>query len=251
MFAYREVVGQVEVAFTDRLSPSADAGPFDVFTLAVPQAVEHGTAEHDRALEGVRANLDLLSGAFADLGGPPTVQVMRQVHGRDVAVIDAPVEPPTADALVTGVPGVLLVARAADCVPVLIGDPDRGLVAAVHAGRAGVIADVVGAAVAVLREQGAVDLRAWVGPHACGRCYEVPEEMRAEVAATEPSTSSTTTWGTPALDLGAGVVAQLARAGVTEVVDLDRCTLEDPDLFSHRREGAAGGRHAGVIRRRG
>jgi copper oxidase (laccase) domain-containing protein len=65
----------------------------------------------------------------------------------------------------------------------------------------------------------------------------------------EPATLSTTSWGTPALDLGAGVTAQLDRLGV-EVHDVSRCTLQSPDLYSHRRDGARAGRFAGVIRRR-
>ena len=51
------------------------------------------------------------------------------------------------------------------------------------------------------------------------------------------------------LDVGAGVRAQLEREGV-EVVDVSRCTRESPDLFSYRRDGAASGRQAGLIRMR-
>ena len=96
---------------------------------------------------------------------------------------------------------------------------------------------------------GAAELTAWVGPHICGSCYEVPAELRQEVAAREPATAASTSWGTPALDIGAGVTAQLERAGVA-VVDVARCTLESPDLYSHRRDGASAGRSAGVIVRR-
>ena len=58
---------------------------------------------------------------------------------------------------------------------------------------------------------------------------------------------STTSWGTPSLDVGAGVRAQLVRDGV-EVVDLSTCTRESPDLFSYRRDGRESGRQAGIIR---
>ena len=77
---------------------------------------------------------------------------------------------------------------------------------------------------AAMRELGARDVTAWVGPHVCGRCYEVPQEMQDDVAAVEPVTRATTSWGTPSLDVGAGVRAQLAREGL-EVVDLSRCTM--------------------------
>ncbi len=71
--------------------------------------------------------------------------------------------------------------------------------------------------------------------------------MQAEVGAIEPASVATTSWGTPSLDLGAGVSAQLERAGVT-VVDLARCTRESPDLYSYRRDGRSAGRLAGLIR---
>jgi YfiH family protein len=176
---------------------------------------------------------------------------MRQVHGRDVhrvdrAMLDAGQHAPTADAMVTDLSGVALVVRAADCVPLLVADIDAGLVGAAHAGRNGMVAGVVPETVRALRELGAKDLVAWVGPHVCGRCYEVPEEMRREVIGTVPAAEAKTSWGTPALDIGAGVVAQLENDDV-EVVDVARCTLEDQDLYSYRREGKESGRLAGVV----
>jgi hypothetical protein len=76
----------------------------------------------------------------------------------------------------------------------------------------------------------------------------VPRQLQDGVAATEPVTIATTSWGTPSLDVGAGVRAQLEREHVT-TVDLSRCTMESADLFSYRREGTRSGRQAGLIRR--
>ncbi len=140
--------------------------------------------------------------------------------------------------------------RVADCVPVLLADPVVGVIGAAHAGRNGLAEGVVPACVEEMRLLGATHLEAWVGPHICGSCYEVPAELRDEVAAIEPVTATTTSWGTPALDIGAGVTAQLERLGVT-VTDVSRCTLESADLYSYRRDGSRSGRLAGVIRRRG
>jgi YfiH family protein len=131
-------------------------------------------------------------------------------------------------------------------VPILLADPEARVVAAVHAGRPGMVAGVVPAAVAAMRSAGARDLHAWVGPHVCGACYEVPEQMRAEASAVVPAAYAETSWGTPALDIGAGVRAQLADSGVT-TVDASRCTIEDEDLFSYRRQGVASGRFAGLV----
>ena len=199
----------------------------------------------DRAEESVRAAA--LASVAADTGARPVI--MRQVHGASVAVVDGPPgpTPPEADALVSQRPGVALLARAADCVPVLLGDADAGVVAAVHSGRPGLAAGVVPAAVARMRELGAERLTAWLGPHVCGRCYEVPEEMRAEVARVVPESFSETSWGTPALDLGAGVRSQLAAAGVDSVHETGVCTREDASWPSHRRDGTAATRFAGVV----
>lgn len=176
---------------------------------------------------------------------------MNQVHGDTVLVVDRPgPEPtgqvPTADALVTSTPGLGLMVRVADCVPVVLADPRTGVLGAVHAGRKGVALDIVGRTVATMRDLGAGDLEAWVGPHVCGACYEVPEDMRAEVAALVPTTYAETRRGTPGLDLGAGVRAQLEAPGVT-VHEVARCTLEEETLHSYRRDGDRAGRFAGLV----
>jgi copper oxidase (laccase) domain-containing protein len=71
--------------------------------------------------------------------------------------------------------------------------------------------------------------------------------MRAEVSAVVPEAHAETSWGTPALDIGAGVRAQLSRVGVEEVIEVAGCTLEDRGLHSYRRDGAAAGRFAGLV----
>ena len=240
MFAYQDTRGRVDVAFTDRHG-GVSGGPYASLDLG------------DRSGD-LRANLAILAEAFTGTPNTP-VALMRQVHGASVAVVEeqSASPAPEADALVTAVPGIVLAARAADCVPVLLADPDRGVAGAVHAGRPGLVAGVVPAALAAMWELGARRLVAWVGPHVCGACYEVPEEMRAEVAASVPESYAETSWGTPSVDLGAGVRAQLRGAGgrsdaPVEVVDVGRCTREDDDLFSYRRQGPESGRLAGVVR---
>ena len=186
--------------------------------------------------------------------GVGVVGAVHQVHGRDVVTLEStrPLRGAGLDGDLVDADAVLLdrpgaaVARAADCVPIGIADLDAPRGAVVHAGRVGLVAGVVPAAVAALRAAGATRMRAWVGPRACGHCYEVPEAMAAEVDAMVPGTRSRTSWDTPALDIGAGVMAQLAAEGV-DVVDVGGCTIEDPRHHSYRRDGEAAGRHGVVV----
>ena len=242
MFLFTERRGPVDVAFTDRHG-GVSGGPYASLNLASGGA--------DDAADVAR-NLDLVAGALAPDGTPPRLALMHQVHGADVVVVTGEAEggpgatPPEADALVTRARGVALVVRVADCVPVLLADVEQGVVGAVHAGRPGLVAGVVPAAVTALRDLGAERLTAWVGPHVCGACYEVPEQMRADVAAVVPEAYAETSWGTPSVDVGAGVRAQLRAEGV-ELVDASRCTREDQDLYSYRRQGERSGRLAGLV----
>ncbi|MEK8170372.1 laccase domain-containing protein [Streptomyces sp. M19] len=113
---------------------------------------------------------------------------------------------------------------------------------AAHAGRPGLVAGVVPAAVEAMLRLGAEPGRivAYTGPSVCGRCYEVPEAMRAEVAGTVPEAWAETSWGTPAVDVAAGVRSQLAEFGVAFGEQSAVCTLESADHFSYRRERTTG-----------
>ena len=239
MYSFQDTLGPVAVAFTDRRD-GVSAAPFDSLNLALT-----GNDDPAAVAENWRRVLD-------DFAPGAELADLSQVHGCDVVRAEGPHEGgrPEADGITTTRPGLVLAVRAADCVPVLLADPSAGVVGAVHCGRPGLAAGVVPRAVEALREQGAADLRAWVGPHVCGGCYEVPAAMADEVAAVVPEARATTTWGTPSLDLGAGVWAQLAAAGVT-VTDASRCTRESDDLYSYRRDGDRSGRHAGLVVLRG
>lgn len=194
----------------------------------------------------------------ARIGLPVTrLAFMDQVHGHAVTVIDAPADPPPqADALITSAPDVGVAVMAADCVPVLLAAGDA--VAAVHAGRGGVMGDIVGEAVtALLRTTGGSQdqVVAVIGPAIGGCCYEVPVEMAEAAEAVVDGVAATTTWGTPSIDLPAAVAAQLRRRGVTDVHRAGGCTRCDPDRwFSHRASGSElasrEGRQAGVVCRR-
>lgn len=239
MFASRDNLtgasGIIDIAFTDRFG-GVSLPPYDSLDLR---------RIRDSA-DGNHANVKRLAAAF----GVDGFATMRQVQGADVTEIDSLGDvQPTADALVTCTADLALCVRVGDCVPVVLADAEAGAVAVAHAGREGVVQGVVSATVVAMRRLGACDVVAWIGPHVCGGCYEVPADMRRAVAAVVPAAFGCTSWGTPSVDLGAAVSAQLSAAGCT-VVDRSTCTVESADFYSYRRDGAGSGRFAGVVVRR-
>ncbi|MFI0721136.1 peptidoglycan editing factor PgeF [Streptomyces sp. NPDC021224] len=239
MIGHRSTANGAHFAFTDRWG-GVSAVPYDSLNLG-------GAVGDDPA--AVAANRDR---AARELGRDPgRVVWMNQVHGRDVAVVDRPWgdEPAgSVDALVTTRADLTLGVLTADCVPVLLADPVAGVAAAAHAGRPGMTAGVATAVVETMITLGAAPGRmtALLGPSVCGKCYEVPAEMRDTVAAVEPAAYAETSWGTPALDVAAGVRAQLLRAGVRAVEGPAVCTRESADHFSYRRDKVTG-RLAGYV----
>ncbi|GAA0964545.1 peptidoglycan editing factor PgeF [Actinocorallia libanotica] len=219
----------VRAVFTDRIG-GFSTGPYDSRNLGL------GVGDASETVLRNRARTE------AELGVEGAVY-MRQIHSANVVEADGrTADVPDADAVLTDRPNLALAALGADCPAVLVADAGAGLVGAAHSGRAGTLLGVVPALVARLRDRGAGDLVAAVGPAICGRCYEVPESMRD--TAPEPM-RSTTSWGTPALDLRAAIAAQLDELGVKALHD-DRCTLETPELYSYRRDGVTG-RFAGYV----
>lgn len=231
MYSFRVSTGPVDLAFTDRYG-GVSAAPFAELNLAVSGADDESAKARNHAL------------LMADFAPQDRLADLYQVHG-DLVVDAVPGRRPEADGIVTTTPGITLMVRAADCVPVLLAG--SGVIGAAHAGRKGMAAGVVPRTVERMRELGADAITAWVGPSICGACYEVPAHMRDEVAEVEPTSAATTRNGTPAIDVAAGVRAQLERAGVT-VAYIGGCTLESSDLYSFRRDGESAGRLAGVIR---
>jgi len=178
------------------------------------------------------------------LHGP--VQFMNQVHGNRVAVIEEVSEvAPTADALVTGIPGITLAVMVADCIPLLLTSTQA--VAAVHVGRRGLVNNVALRTIEVMREMGAQEISAIIGPAICGRCYAVSAEIHQEVVSNFPTADSRTHSGSLALDLPKALSTVLQSAGISIDASQCVCTVEDADLFSYRRD-AVTGRQAGLVR---
>lgn len=231
MFSFRNDPGAdgVGVVCCDAVGPAG--GRLDL-TLGVP--------------DGWRsADWDLVEAAV----GVPILNAF-QVHGTRVLTVDHDTDPRAlasepADALVTTSRGLGVAVRVADCVPVLLADAEVGVVGVAHAGRVGLGAGVLVATVERMAELGSGRITAWIGPHICGECYEVPARMRAEFVAGLAGAAAMTSWGTPSLDLGAAAAAQLSELGC-RVIRVDPCTRTTPTLHSHRRDAERAGRQAAV-----
>jgi hypothetical protein len=198
------------------------------------------------------------------------VVALKQVHGREVTVVRRDVsagtlrvmqqERPNTDALVSDAPDVALVVRAADCVPLLIGDSRTGAVGAVHAGWRGTAAGVAVATIeAMAREFGSrpEDLVVAIGPAIGPCCYEVGSDLVDAFAAAGHERYLIDRWFlTPReqkmrLDVVSANRDQLILAGVREenVHSSGLCTAMHLDvLTSYRAEKESAGRIAGAIR---
>ena len=268
--------------FSTRLKPGATEAPrersvpgltpadFNLgFVEGAPKAaVERNRAEFIRAVDGGRS--------------PKwTLVQMKQVHSDIIHVLRAaPEHPLNGDGLITDVPGLLLAAKTADCVPVLIADPKRRVVGAFHAGWRGTAKRIVEKGVGVMRRDfgcDPVDLRAAIGPCIRACCYEVGDEVqetfRSQFAYADelfvenfdvdpvyqkyPNLFLTARAPGHAeisrqihLDLVAANRRQLVEAGVPEqnIETVGDCTSCHTDvLFSHRAERGNTGRMMAVI----
>lgn len=181
-----------------------------------------------------------------------------QVHGTGVLVAGRDPAGADGDVLIGDDPAWALAVSAADCVPVLLVDARRGVVAAAHAGWRGAVAGVVGAALDALAERfgsDVGDVHAWLGPAIQGSCYQVGEEVVA--AAERAGAPEHAFWRDPdvverwRLDVPELLRAQLVAAGVpaAAVAASTTCTHCAVDrCFSHRRDHGRTGRHWAVVR---
>lgn len=180
--------------------------------------------------------------------GACPVFCMDQIHS-DIIVFTRDLargEIPRADAIISTNPDDVLCVRTADCVPVLAWAEDAYAVAAIHAGWRGLASGIVEKAVLAMRDLGARDIRAAVGPAIGPCCYEVKPDV-VEALAVEPVVKGR---GALFVNLWEAARSQLVSAGL-EAGSIEMkpfCTSCHPGRFnSFRRQGELAGRNIAVI----
>lgn len=196
-----------------------------------------GTGSNDDPA-AVAENRKRIAAAF---GAPETHLVgVHQVHSPHAVFIDAPWpgERPHADALVTTTPGLVISVLTADCTSVLLADKDAGVIGAAHAGWKGAIGGVLHSVVRLMREHGAKNIAAAVGPTIHQASYEVGPEFEARFVEKD---SQYARYFVPGrgdrrlFDLPAFCADQLRVLGVTRIETLPLDTYALPEaLHSHR-----------------
>jgi len=208
----------------------------------------------ENILENRRRFLKLFPGQWALAG-------CWQVHGFDIRVVKNKIEAKPAedsrgdtvycDAIVSNARGVLAGVKTADCVPILIGDPQTGAFAAVHAGWRGTVAEVATKALSRMTSEYHTqpsDVVIAIGPAAGGCCYEVGSEVIDAFGARFTNFNELFNPTRPdhaCVDLLKANRAQLTAAGVTgeRIYSAPLCTMCRTDLFfSYRREKSLHGR---------
>jgi purine-nucleoside/S-methyl-5'-thioadenosine phosphorylase / adenosine deaminase len=184
-----------------------------------------------------------------------------QNHSPDVLVADAPWSAqmrPRADAIVTRTRGLAVGVTTADCGPILLADPQAGVVGAAHAGWRGALAGIVEATIEAMQRLGAErsEIRAAIGPMIRQANYEVGPDLiarfTAENAVNNRFFAPAPRDGHALFDLASYTRERLTRAGISQIEDLGLCTYADPTQFfsfrrsTHRAE-ADYGRHVNAI----
>lgn len=171
---------------------------------------------------------------------------LRQIHSNKVILADRPGDLGEGDALISNTPGLTLVIRTADCLPILIADPENRAIAAVHAGWRGTVQQILLETVRAMSDRFGSrpqDLAIAVGPAIGECCYEVGAEVAEQFSGFFPKLQSPK--GKARINLAEASIRQLRRNGgsLGQIDPSGLCTRCLRDLFhSYRRDGNAAGR---------
>ena len=174
-----------------------------------------------------------------------TTATLHQIHSNRVVHATQPGCLGDGDALFTSRSGLWLAVRTADCVPVILADPVRRLVAMVHCGWRGTIAEIVTGVISHMQSS-PPDLVAALGPSIGPCCYEVGPEVGSQFQKWYPERADLNQ--RTSIDLPETIARQILEAGVS-IVDRTRlCTACDPQLESWRRDRDRAGRMTSAVR---
>lgn len=189
------------------------------------------------------------------LGVPVSALVIpRQTHSTNVAMIEEHVPDviENVDALVTRRKDIVLCINTADCVPVLLNDPEAGVIAACHAGWRGAVNGMVENTVNAMLQLGAKpgNIFAAMGPCICTGCFEVGAEVAERFRQWPGAVVTSAEWPKPHVDLSAAITDILKQQGISKIQTPPECTLCSwHDLFSARKLGINSGRMLTFIHR--
>lgn len=241
----------VRILFTEREGGTSPT-PYDSLNLA-----EH--VGDDPSL--VRSNRSMLLRALGKADDPQRIICAKQVHSDGVALLDASylrsgtsatagyASLDAADALLTSQKDLPLLMLFADCVPIiLVAEGPVLSVGVVHAGWRGALLGLPGKAARMLADLAGCapsEILAYIGPHICGRCYEVGREVADSFAR---EYGRTAVLGRN-VDLSEVVTIDLLRAGLTTsaIAKVGKCTLESTDKFYSFRASGVTGRHGALV----
>lgn len=217
---------------------------------------EHGNRDPERTAQHLAQEVwSRPDGFVADLARKCRFVAVRQVHGTEALVVGEQVPSRELleqgwDALLTDEPGLCLTIKTADCVPVLLFDPVRRVIAAIHAGWRGTLAEIVPKTIATMRERyggQTQTVKMAIGPSADSCCYEVDEPVLSRLREVFPAWSLVLREAgdnRAKLDLRQVIRRQAEEAGVRgeAICSARHCTICEPELFySYRREGSVRG----------
>jgi len=179
---------------------------------------------------------------------------MRQIHSDEIVLVDETFNfdsPPECDALVTNLPNTPLMVMSADCTGILIYDPIRKAIGAVHAGRAGALNGILPKTIkAMEKEFGCTqsDLRIVLGPSIGGCCYEINETIASECETKGYANALRRADERVFLDVNTILLEQLKELRIEHSEAIDHCTsCRCGEYFSYRADARQTGRLAGVI----
>ena len=217
---------KIKYFISDR-ADGVSASPYDSLNIAYHVGDDETSVDQNRQI-------------LYEKAGIQKAQFANQVHGDKIYYIDRFITTPDCDGLITDKPNIPLAIMSADCYGVLLFDQNVGVIAALHAGRAGATKGIVQKAILMMQNQfGAKDIEAIISPGIGACCYEISENLAKKYPQTFIKNGRF-------LDIKALIYDQLKQGHIQSIKDYNICTCCDKRYFSYRRDGRTG-RFASII----